>query len=79
MSTRFAPTGTEGVPSQIRYVLVNHRIPRADPHCALCGQGLQSGYVRNLQTGQLYCDQYCQAGHTKLRARAIEYLAQVAS
>lgn len=79
MNTNSAHAQAEERSPQLRYVLVNHRTPRADPHCWLCGGELQKGYVRDLRTGQLYCDRYCLAGHTKITARAIQYLIKQAS
>ena len=79
MNTDFARARTEDRSAQLQYVLVNDRTPRAEPRCWLCGGELQDGYVRDLQTGQLYCDRYCLAGHTKITARAIQYLVRQAS
>ena len=31
----------------IRFVLVNNRIPRMNRHCALCGDVIEKGYVRD--------------------------------
>lgn len=79
MDVKSAHARTEEPPARLQYVLVNHRTPRADPQCWLCGSELKKGYVRGLQTGQLYCDRYCLAGHTKITARAIQYLIRQAS
>jgi hypothetical protein len=45
-----------------RFVLVNHRVPRTDGHCALCGSVLEKGYVRDSQTRLIYCDTQCLPG-----------------
>lgn len=79
MNTQLSCVHTQELPSEIRYVLVNHRIPRVDSHCWLCDSGLQRGYVRDLRTGRLYCDRYCLAGHARIMARATEYLIRQAS
>ena len=42
-----------------RFVLVNDRVPRTDGHCALCGQIIEKGYVRDSQTRLTYCDTQC--------------------
>jgi hypothetical protein len=45
-----------------RFVLVNDRVPRADGHCALCGQIIEKGYVRDSRTRLIYCDTQCLPG-----------------
>ena len=46
----------------VRFVLVNHRAPRGNERCALCGGFITNGYVRNSQTRLIYCDTRCFAG-----------------
>jgi hypothetical protein len=53
---------TGGAPRGIRFVLVNHRIPRMDEDCALCGGPFEKGYVRDPQTRLIFCDTQCLAG-----------------
>jgi hypothetical protein len=79
MKINSAHARTEERSPRLQYVVVNHRTPRADPHCSLCGGELQQGYVRDLLTDQLYCDRYCLAGHAKITARASHYLIKQAS
>lgn len=79
MSTKLARLGVQELPRQIRYVVVNHRTPRADPCCVLCGRDLQKGYVRDLETSRLYCDPCCLAGHAAIKRRSIECLERQAS
>jgi hypothetical protein len=79
MNTKLARAGIQGLPRQIRYVVVNHRMPRADPRCVLCGRDLQQGYVRDLETSRPYCDPCCLAGHATIKRRSIEYLERKAS
>jgi hypothetical protein len=79
MNTRLARLGIQGLPRHIRYVVVNHRIPRADPCCVLCGRGLQAGYVRDLETSLLYCDPCCLAGHATIKRRSVDCLERQAS
>jgi len=47
---------TGGFPHQTRFVLVNDRVPRADRRCALCGDLVEKGYVRDARTRLIYCD-----------------------
>jgi hypothetical protein len=49
-----------------RFVLVNDRMPRVDANCALCCAKIDTGYVRELHTRLVYCDQVCFAGHSKM-------------
>jgi hypothetical protein len=53
---------TRDLPCRIRFVLVNHRVPRSDQHCALCGAIVEKGYVRDSQTRFIYCDTQCFTG-----------------
>ena len=46
----------------VRFVLVNGRVPRTADHCALCGDHIEEGYVRDSQTRMIYCDTQCLAG-----------------
>jgi hypothetical protein len=47
---------------QTRYVLVNDRVPRTDRKCALCGNIVEKGYVRDARTRLVYCDTQCLPG-----------------
>ena len=49
-------------PHRTRFVLVNYRVPRDDEHCALCGDTIEKGYVRDSKTRLIYCDTQCLAG-----------------
>jgi ribosome-associated protein YbcJ (S4-like RNA binding protein) len=51
-----------GSAHRAKFVLVNHRVPRNDEHCALRGCTIGSGYIRDLQTRFIYCDTQCLAG-----------------
>jgi hypothetical protein len=53
---------TDRLPYRTRFVLVNNRVPRTDEHCALCGEIVEKGYVRDSQTRLIYCDPQCFAG-----------------
>ena len=52
----------EGVTHPTKFVLVNGRVPRADEHCALCGEIVGKSYIRDSQTRLIYCDTQCFAG-----------------
>jgi hypothetical protein len=63
---------TGGPPQGIRFVLVNNRIPRTDERCALCGDFIKKGYVRDSQTRLIYCDTQCFAGWTHLATPVVK-------
>jgi hypothetical protein len=50
---------TGGFPHQTRFVLVNDRVPRTGRKCALCGNIVEKGYVRDAITRLIYCDTQC--------------------
>jgi hypothetical protein len=54
--------------AQIRFVLVNDRVPSTDTTCALCSLKIKNEYVRALRTRLIYCDAQCLAGHEKMTA-----------
>jgi hypothetical protein len=58
--------------AQISFVLVNDRAPRTDTTCALCSLKIKNEYVRAPQTGLIYCDAQCFAGHEKMTALAFQ-------
>jgi hypothetical protein len=77
-SLKFAhPSGSRYAAA--RFVLVNHRIPRADARCALCDRKIGEGYVREPLTRLLYCDTQCFAGHAKMTTLDIEKQARKVS
>jgi hypothetical protein len=53
---------TGGFLQQTRFVLVNDRVPRKDTKCALCGNIVEKGYVRDAITRLIYCDTQCLPG-----------------
>lgn len=79
MSTalNFATKAT--VPSRPRFVLVNDRVPRSDANCSLCGKKIEQGYVRQLQTGTVYCNPQCLSVQEKMALLAIEDRTRQAS
>jgi hypothetical protein len=48
-----------------RFVFVNGRTPRGHAHCAACCEPIGDAYVRDVQTGLLYCDRSCSTGHSQ--------------
>jgi hypothetical protein len=52
-----------GTIPDLRFVLVNNRMPRVKTECPLCGTKIEESYVRELHTDLLYCDPQCLAGH----------------
>jgi len=60
------------LPYRTRFVLVNDRVPRTDEHCALCGQIVEKGYVRDSQTRLIYCDPQCFAGGSHMTKSVIK-------
>ncbi len=69
--------GRTARPDQVR--LVNDRVPRSDANCALCRKKIEQGYVRELQTGLVYCNPQCLPGHEKTALLAIEDRARKVS
>ncbi|HTV37348.1 MAG TPA: hypothetical protein VMF12_13030 [Xanthobacteraceae bacterium] len=52
-----------------RFILVNHRLPRVQTQCALCGTKIERSYLRELGTGFIFCDPQCLAGHQRIIMR----------
>ena len=70
---------TGGFPRAIRFVLVNNRVPRTGQHCALCGEILEKGYIRDSQTRLIYCDTRCFTGWAYATASAVKNSGRKAS
>lgn len=79
MSTTPDFASTAVSPCRTRFVLVNDRVPRSDANCALCRKKIEQGYVRELQTGLVYCNPQCFSGRRKMAFFAIEDRARKAS
>jgi hypothetical protein len=60
----------------MKFVCVNEGTPRKQPSCALCGEPIGSGYLREIGTGLFYCDHDCYADHCKSAAEALANLAR---
>jgi hypothetical protein len=63
----------------IRFVVVNNRVPCADQHCAVCGDLIETGYVRDSQTRLIYCDTQCFARWTHEAVRVVKDRGRKAS
>jgi len=63
----------------LRFILVNDRTLRANPHCALCCADITGSYVREINTKFCYCSRGCFLSHTSLGQRVIERAARAAS
>jgi hypothetical protein len=55
----------------IRFALVNGRSPRPDSFCVMCEARIGAGYLREVATQLIYCDQNCYADHCRSAARAL--------
>jgi len=64
--------GTGRFQQEIRFVVVNNRVPCANQHCAMCNDLIEKGYVRDLQTRLVYCDTPCFAGWTHGSIRVLK-------
>jgi hypothetical protein len=47
----------------MRFALVNGRSPRPDSYCLMCEARIGAGYLREVATQLIYCDQNCYANH----------------
>jgi hypothetical protein len=62
---------TAGFTHQTRFVLVNDRVPRIGGKCALCGNIIEKGYVRDARTRLIYCDMQCLPERSELTTAII--------
>jgi hypothetical protein len=63
---------------QTRFVLVNDRVPRTGRKCALCGNIVEKGYVRDARTRLIYCDTQCLSrGADTTKSVVIDYARKV--
>jgi hypothetical protein len=56
---------------QVKFVLVNGRMPRPQSCCAFCWEPIGESYLREIATRLSYCDHKCYAGHLKLAVPAL--------
>jgi hypothetical protein len=54
----------------MRFALVNGRSPRPQSFCVMCEARIGAGYLREVATHLIYCDQNCYADHCRSAARA---------
>lgn len=43
----------------MKFILVNHRTPRAPSNCVECSRSLGTGYLRDVSTQRRYCNHHC--------------------
>jgi hypothetical protein len=55
----------------VRFAFVNGRSPRPDSFCVVCEARIGAGYLREVATQLIYCDQNCYANHCKSVTRAL--------
>jgi len=60
----------------MRFVLVNDETPRKQFFCALCGDPIRAGYLREIGTQLCYCDPDCYADHCKSAIMALADFAR---
>lgn len=63
----------------MRFVLVNHRAPKKEAWCALCCEKIDDLYLREIDTGLIYCSHLCYRGHVEVAVLALEYHAREVS
>ena len=60
-----------GLRPGMRFALVNGRSPRPDSYCLMCEARIGAGYLREVATQLIYCDQNCYSDHCRSPARAL--------
>ena len=60
----------------MKFVLVNDKTPRKQTFCALCGEPIGAGYLREIGTQLCYCDPDCYADHCKSAITALADFAR---
>ena len=56
----------------MKFVLVNGRLLYRQSFCAKCKQAIGAGYLREIGTQLLYCDDSCYAEHCKSAVQLLE-------
>jgi hypothetical protein len=54
--------------TNMRFILVNHRVPRHPSTCSECLQSLGLGYVRDMSRRLPYCDFGCYLRYEKKKS-----------
>ena len=61
----------------MRFILVNGRVPCAQPVCVMCEKPISPGYLREIGTHLTYCNHDCYAEHCNSAFRLLESQAAV--
>jgi hypothetical protein len=61
----------------MKFALVNDRTPGKQSSCVLCGEPIETGYLREIGTRLFYCDHDCYADHRKSAVMALASFAKV--
>jgi hypothetical protein len=61
----------------MRFILVNGRVPCAQPVCVMCEKPISPGYLREIRTHLTYCNHDCYAEHCNSAIRLLEGQAAV--
>jgi hypothetical protein len=56
---------------QMKFIVVNGRIPVPQSFCALCCEPIAANYLREIATRLSYCDHKCYVGHCKIPVPAL--------
>jgi hypothetical protein len=56
----------------MRFILVNGRVPCAQPVCVMCEKPISPGYLREFGTHLTYCSHDCYAEHCNSAIRLLE-------
>jgi hypothetical protein len=56
----------------MRFILVNGRVPCAHPVCVMCEKPISPGYLREITTHLTYCNHDCYAEHCNSAIRLLE-------
>lgn len=65
--------------TNMRFILVNHRVPRRPSTCSECLQSLGPGYVRDMSRRLSYCDFSCYRRYEKKNLSMLWLVAACAS
>jgi hypothetical protein len=60
----------------MKFVLVNDKTPKKRTFCALCGEPIGAGYLREIGTQLCYCDPDCYTDHCKSAITALADFAR---
>jgi hypothetical protein len=61
----------------MRFILVNGRVPCAQPVCVMCEKPISPSYLRELGTHLTYCSHDCYSEHCDSAIRLLESRAVV--